>query len=224
MTDASQISSLYDPFQESELKGDDTNLAEEDKPVQTFTNKGIPLVSVLLVTAAVMICLTVYMGFFYELGFRKAKISKTTDLTAAGETAVQAALIRAAESEALEDKMTSDLEIAGYAIGGLAIVTAFIIFGMIWYWRGVARPELTRENIIGRDLASAMQTGKSLDNVASLLAYHVHPDSKTSKDQLATRLGLNLRHAMDTEIMFPSNVARRLRGGIPVAPPPPPQM
>ncbi len=222
MTDASQISSLYDPFQESELKGDDTNLAQEDKPVQTFTNKGIPLVSVLLVTTAIMICLTIYMGFFYELGFRKAKISKTTDLTDAGETAAQATVIRAAESAELENKMTTDLEVAGYAIGGLAIFAALIIFGMVWYWRGVARPELTRENIIGRDLASAMQTGKSLKNVANLLAYHVHPDDNTSKTTLQNRLEGNIKASLDAEIMFPSNVSRRLRGAAPAAPPLPP--
>ena len=127
MADQASIDQLYNPFGESELKGDDTNLEKEDNPVQTFTNKGIPLVSVLLVTTAVMICLTIYLGFFYELGFRKAKISKTTDLTDAGESAVQAATIRAAESAILKDKMTQDLEIAGYAIGGLAIVIALIL-------------------------------------------------------------------------------------------------
>lgn len=215
MTDAAQINSLYDPFQESELRGDDTNLSKEDNPVQTFSNKGIPLVSVLLVITAVMICLTIYMGFFYELGFRKAKISKTADLIAAGDTAEEADTIRAAETAELTSKMTGDLEVAGYAVGALAVVAALIFFGMFWYWKGVAQPELTRENIIGRDLASAMQTGKSLDNVANLLAYHVHPNDQASKDDLKDNLKANLTNAMDKEIMFTSRVARRLRGAPP---------
>ena len=212
MAATSQISSLYDPFSEGELKGDDTNLAEKDKPIPTFTNKGTPLISVLLATTAVMICLTIYLGFFYELGFSRAKISKTTDLTDAGDTAAQAEITRQVEKDTLSIKMAGDLETAGYVIGGLAIVSALIIFGFFWYWKGVAEPELTRENIIGRDLASAMNTGKSLDNVASLLAYHVHPSDKTSKVDLQCQLKTNMALAMDMEILYPSRIARRLRG------------
>lgn len=217
MTDTSDLNKLYMPFTENELKGDDTNLEQEDMPTASFVNKGNPLITILLFTTAVMICLTIYIGFFYELGFKKAKISKTSDLISDGETAVQAEIIRTAEADILKQKMTKDLEVAGYAIGGLAIVAALIFFGMIWYWRGVAKPDLIRENIIGRDLAMAMKTKDSLNNVAKLLAYHVHPDNTDARDNLEARLTTNLKNSMEQEIMFPSAVARRLRGAPPTS-------
>ena len=211
---ADNINVLYQPFTADDLTKTDNNLAAEDKPIQTFKNKGNYMISVILVTLAVMISLTIFLGFFYEMGFSKDKISKMTDLTSAGKTEAQATTERTTEANTLQNNLENDLEIASYALGAMGIVVAFWFFSSIWYWRGVALPELTRENIIGRDISYSMKTGKAVDNVSKLLAYHVHPgtDRKTvnAREELGNNFGDNLRGAMQQELLFGNSTVKAL--------------
>lgn len=223
MTD---VRELYQPFGEDELNDMDKTLDKEDTPIQTFQNKGIYLISVILVTLAVMIALTVFLGFFYELGYKKDKISSRNDLIASGMTVVQADLQREQEGNKLKNDLKNDLMIAGYALGGIAITVTIWYFATIWYWRGVAQPELTRENIIGRDISYSMKTGNSIDNVSNLLAYHVHPNDSTKRKKLGASFGQNLRGSLRNELNFSSAVAGRLTGRrrLEDLPPPPPDL
>lgn len=203
------LDDLYMPFNSNsaEIKTDDQSLSKEDQPIQTFRNKGNVMITILLMTLAVMIAITIYLGFFYELAYNRDKIPKTEDL-APGETIE-------GKANTLKQKIAKDLEIAGYVLGALGIVVAFTIFGGIFYWRKIADPELTRENIIGRDISYSMNTGNAIDNVSKLLAYHVHPDKATAGDNgprkgLQKSLGKNLRGAMQKELLFPRQTVRRM--------------
>jgi len=203
---------LFMPFNSkpNELKGIDQNLSKEDRAIQTFPNKGIYIIIVILVSLGVMVSSTIYLGFFYELVYSKGKISKEADLISSGLTTAQAVLTREEQRTALKEGLKFNLEIAGYVLGAFGIIIAIWFFSSIWYWKGVSLPELTRENIIGRDISYAMKTGNAVDNISSLLAYHVHPNASTSRTTLQTNLGKNFRNAMQAELTFPKGTIRQM--------------
>ena len=216
MTDQTNIDKLFKPYEKGELNLSPESLEKMDQPIETFRNKGTPLISMLLISTAVMIAITIFFGFFYELGFKDAKISSKSELTKKGISESEAGVVIDDEKSVLKKKIKDKLETAFYVMGGLGVII-LIMVPILYFltWRKSARPELMRENTIGRDIADSQSVKPNLKKVSNLLAYHVHPDNKDKQADFADTLNYNLKNAMKYELLYPISVAKRLRGAAP---------
>jgi uncharacterized membrane protein YciS (DUF1049 family) len=188
------------PFTSTNMSDDD--LAKLDQGEQKFGNKGNFLICVILFTLGFMIALSIYMGYFYQLAYVTDKISKTSDLINEGKTSAEATLIRNEQSSKLKKAFTDDLQVAGYALGALGIIIGFLFFGTIWYWKGVALPELTRINVIERDIQQVSRAPDALAYVGNTLAFHVHPENSKKRTELAGSIKQNLVNSLEKQILF----------------------
>jgi hypothetical protein len=191
-----------------------SDLEKEDRNDKIFKDKGIYLISLIIVTLAIAVAVIIYFGFLYNTVYNTEKIDSETDLENSGVSKEVAGEKTNLQSTNLKNILKDKFRTSGIVLAILFLGGSILSSLSLSYWRSTAEKELLRQNIFTRDLSDAMRAGQALDKVSGLLSYHVHPDDASSRTKLSKNLQNSLKNSQLGDLATISRSQRQAYYGI----------